>query len=215
MVYKPGNCGFCKEPGWCVDALQTTVWGKKRDKSRWCPPFTVMAESGSAEEAGLETVKVVDSNAEAVADENDETSRAESSQDPNQKRECHDEAFWYRLCEHYKQYQEQNPDKNISQRAFLKSDAAAEVTGEPKDCRSFSRYWKRYEMGELNPDSTKKRRRQVGKRKMPFSHFGESFTGKMLKRIDTQEDDLRPPPKLLPLGSRVEKHDQSEIENSA
>mmetsp|Transcript_10705 Transcript_10705/g.29504 ORF Transcript_10705/g.29504 Transcript_10705/m.29504 type:complete len:731 (-) Transcript_10705:1114-3306(-) len=79
-----------------------------------------------------------------------------------QARESQTEAFWFRLCERYKKYQADNPKKNISQRAFLKSSEALEVSGEARECRSFSRYWQRYERGELNPTSSRRRRRSVG-----------------------------------------------------
>ena len=92
-------------------------------------------------------------------EENKSTSIAKKT---SQTRESHDEAFWYKLCERYKQYQEDNPQKNCSQRSFLKSKEALEVTGAPRECRSFSRYWKRFEQGELNPTSRRRRRRAVG-----------------------------------------------------
>ncbi|KAL7569082.1 hypothetical protein ACA910_016921 [Epithemia clementina (nom. ined.)] len=96
------------------------------------------------------------------ADDDEKTNDDTASKKTSQTRESHDEAFWFKLCERYKKYQEDNPKKNCSQRAFLKSKEALEVTGAPRECRSFSRYWKRFEQGELNPTSSRRRRRSVG-----------------------------------------------------
>mmetsp|Transcript_10490 Transcript_10490/g.21570 ORF Transcript_10490/g.21570 Transcript_10490/m.21570 type:complete len:773 (-) Transcript_10490:93-2411(-) len=96
------------------------------------------------------------------AEESGKKSEAAPAGKKQRTRESHDEAFWFKLCERYRQVLADNPKKNVSQRAFLRSKEAREVTGETRECRSFSRYWHRYEKGELNPTSTRRRRRSVG-----------------------------------------------------
>ena len=116
-------------------------------------------------EEKAELLERVEQSAPDKKDADQDPEEEEKVGNPDKKtqtRESHHEAFWYKLCERYKQYQEENPTKNCSQRAFLKSKEALEVTGAPRECRSFSRYWKRFEKGELNPTSNRRRRRSVG-----------------------------------------------------
>jgi len=121
----------------------------------------------------------------------------------SRKRKSHDESFWYQLCEEYKRCQDLNPVKNISQRAFLKSCDISELSGSPSDCRSFSRYLKRYEQGDLNPLSSRRRRRTAEGRS---SNAGLPFAIQVRRNLQEQsrlnEEEERPRPKLLPPSAR-------------
>ena len=101
------------------------------------------------------------STMESPQDDNDSAGEAAPTNNEGKTRISHDEAFWYRLCQKYKEYIAKHPGKHCSQRAFLRSDEADEVSGEARECRSFSRYWQRFENGELNPHSSRRRRRGV------------------------------------------------------
>lgn len=160
------------------------------------------------------------------------TNPAHESKQP-QKRHSHDESFWFHLCDQYVRHQQENPDRAMSQRAFLKSHHVPHLSGEPKDCRSFSRYLKRYEQGLLNPTSKTRRRR--GPRIEPLnSTTGLSSFSLQLKRLNrsnkigggggggcattndnTVEED-RPRPQLLPprlaMQKQRERQKQQQLE---